>query len=938
MKHVSKRLLALVLGAMLILTSLVPAASALEVLSGVEGNMYWEFANGKMTIAPANAEPQTDSAFIEIADQVREIEFLDGVESVNCPSLILFTNVQTVTIPKTMNFDLVSPAEDEEDIAEIISEFASFISDDLSIEKGTALYDLAYAAVETIGYESAGLLFSLPLTADEYRVDPENVAFCAKDGKLFTKDGKVLLRQAAGTASVTLGLDPFVDPLALVGLDAADVEITDAYAQSIFGSKEMMKALIRKLWEQIDTPEVAAQYEEADESEASEAMENPLEMLRELVNDLIPAVDEIMDVLLTLELSLFPAKSFSVSDSNEYLCTVDGVLYSKDMTALIKYPVASENKSYTIPESVEKYSIPFMTVDLEEAVQCAFIYIGQGTGLNDLFDPESASLTDTFKERLKKVVYLPAIDLYMQGRQLDLYFNGSSMLEEILHKYVGKMLNLMLTDSEMEEQLNIEIGATISFALKVALSLVKSIGVSKIILDKIPDLYLTDITMYNALMAALHNVADVCKAIVSGDKRETGKAISQFLSADFFVEILGKDNVTGLCAMVQALFDGDFDAFYAQLPVIPDILKTLLHIADKLIPDENAEQTQMAEKALDAIAVFVQNPTYSEWVTLIDTILSLGIIPNESYAEMVTEESYIASMENLLDAVRTAFDNACEEIDLLFEMLTDPENQEVLMMVSVVADLVQTVIGLFPEQIIEIPHVHVPGLTLVENEIAATCTAGGSYEQVIYCTDCGDELSRTIVTTNALGHDFSSWTASGNQHVRTCRRNGCGVTESQTHNFKDYSYNNDATIDKDGTETGKCTVCGATDTRDSKGTKLPRPVISIRDYVANRREDYHATIQFAAIIQNEIPGGEIHWFVNGQDVGNGSEYKKERAESSFTVQAKYVKDNKSIAESEIETVSIRNSLFWRIIAFIRDIFKKAPVIIQAYVGAEIREG
>ena len=36
-----------------------------------------------------------------------------------------------------------------------------------------------------------------------------------------------------------------------------------------------------------------------------------------------------------------------------------------------------------------------------------------------------------------------------------------------------------------------------------------------------------------------------------------------------------------------------------------------------------------------------------------------------------------------------------------------------------------------------------PAKAVKENEVAATCTAEGSYDSVVYCTVCGEELSRT---------------------------------------------------------------------------------------------------------------------------------------------------------------------------------------------------
>ena len=47
---------------------------------------------------------------------------------------------------------------------------------------------------------------------------------------------------------------------------------------------------------------------------------------------------------------------------------------------------------------------------------------------------------------------------------------------------------------------------------------------------------------------------------------------------------------------------------------------------------------------------------------------------------------------------------------------------------------------------------HTPGEAVPENVVPATCTAGGSYDAAVYCTQCGYEFSRTHVTTDPTGH------------------------------------------------------------------------------------------------------------------------------------------------------------------------------------------
>ena len=52
-------------------------------------------------------------------------------------------------------------------------------------------------------------------------------------------------------------------------------------------------------------------------------------------------------------------------------------------------------------------------------------------------------------------------------------------------------------------------------------------------------------------------------------------------------------------------------------------------------------------------------------------------------------------------------------------------------------------------------HTHTPGTAVQENVVAATCGQEGSYDEVIYCTSCHQEISRTHKTTPATGeHNY----------------------------------------------------------------------------------------------------------------------------------------------------------------------------------------
>ena len=54
------------------------------------------------------------------------------------------------------------------------------------------------------------------------------------------------------------------------------------------------------------------------------------------------------------------------------------------------------------------------------------------------------------------------------------------------------------------------------------------------------------------------------------------------------------------------------------------------------------------------------------------------------------------------------------------------------------------------------PHVHTPGTPVEEDRVEPTCSSGGSYDSVIYCTECGEELSRECISIPAVDHNYEN--------------------------------------------------------------------------------------------------------------------------------------------------------------------------------------
>ncbi len=120
--------------------------------------------------------------------------------------------------------------------------------------------------------------------------------------------------------------------------------------------------------------------------------------------------------------------------------------------------------------------------------------------------------------------------------------------------------------------------------------------------------------------------------------------------------------------------------------------------------------------------------------------------------------------------------------------------------------------------------------------------------------------------------------------------------------------------------------------------KNSNPIIKIHNYTSSRTVDYRTTITFSADeVKNPVSGAQIHWFIDGQDKGASDTYTVKEAKKDFTVQAKYVKDGKVLAQSEIETVKVNTGFFAKLKAFFRSLFGKLPKVVQTYLGVEIVE-
>ena len=69
-------------------------------------------------------------------------------------------------------------------------------------------------------------------------------------------------------------------------------------------------------------------------------------------------------------------------------------------------------------------------------------------------------------------------------------------------------------------------------------------------------------------------------------------------------------------------------------------------------------------------------------------------------------------------------------------------------------------------------HICVPGVSVKENEIKATCKMSGRYDEVIYCVECGEEMSRISKTSPKLKTHTKASPVKENEIKATCSAGG----------------------------------------------------------------------------------------------------------------------------------------------------------------------
>lgn len=86
-------------------------------------------------------------------------------------------------------------------------------------------------------------------------------------------------------------------------------------------------------------------------------------------------------------------KNIRVDSDNDYYSDINGVLFNKDTTALISYPIGKEEEDYTIPDSVK-------TVDYNAFIdsKVKYLYIGSNCDLGEIWTDPNLDLLKDYSE------------------------------------------------------------------------------------------------------------------------------------------------------------------------------------------------------------------------------------------------------------------------------------------------------------------------------------------------------------------------------------------------------------------------------------------------------------------------------------------------------------------------------------------------------------
>lgn len=580
--------------------------------------------------------------------------------------------------------------------------------------------------------------------------------------------------------------------------------------------------------------------------------------------------------------------AINVDDNNTAFSDIDGILFNKNQTKLIKIPGAKPITDYSVPVGVTSLAgnafadnQNITSVIIPEGVTQIPSYEFMGSKLKNITLP--ASLT-----KIQSAAFSGCTDLS------DVYYYGSAeKLTGVLVvtdnapfvKAVKHYLHSVTFNSDGAEyaKLSFSVGDPVTAPEAPTKEGSTFVCWFPELPETMPD---ENLTVNAQWCEGTHNFKKTMSAkadCLSGGYayfvcQDEGCGIMK----EYHTDALGHSDIDGdkICDVCSCPFDG-FLTFTENADgstvTLTDCLRTAS--GNIVIPEIIAGKTVTAIKDNELMA-------YLDEITSVTIPNTVTVIPEKMFIGC-TKLQNITIGGNVTEIGSSAF-YGCSALKNIYYSGTKAQWSAAAGTDSGIPDFVE--IQCSDGKICD--HSANTNTAVKENEKAADCTAEGSYDEVIYCSVCGLEISRKNITVPATGHT-------------------------------------------DANDDGKCETCGTVFDKAKYDYYINggKAVFTVPE---SRQVDYKSTVSFTVAAEN-APDGCCVAVYDGENLIAKSESSKdggkvsvsktvEKLQGSKTYTAKLIDGSgKELRSKEIK-ITVKTDFFSKIIAFFRGLFGKLPKV------------
>lgn len=248
-----------------------------------------------------------------------------------------------------------------------------------------------------------------PRSLKSIDVDLENPYFSSYEGSLYDKEGSFLYYHPLnGSKNIVLPAE--VSPVAFYSdagfSEGMNVTLSNEFINTLYRfNKQLALSYKSSSLESEDFKKYLKNQKKLSDEEISnisddDFLEYYCEFASEMIGEVYTGEDLLNSLLynsLIAFLRTFSVVSYTVPESNEHLCSVDGAIYNKDKTVFVKYPLEGKSPIIEFPDTVKEFAVmdgiymnfnsdvyPFYRDDLIVHVESEH--------LNELIDSENISL------------------------------------------------------------------------------------------------------------------------------------------------------------------------------------------------------------------------------------------------------------------------------------------------------------------------------------------------------------------------------------------------------------------------------------------------------------------------------------------------------------------------------------------------------------------